>query len=364
MSPRTKSSLSLVEFSQDVHFDQSVIELFNHAERENFEFGEAWLRNLVVHGLEQHEHAYLGVLNRGDKAVAVLPILRSVRTRRVRALSTFYTSCYSPVFHADLDHSDLVKLCGELKKQLDTGVIQLAPLEKKSSTYESLLLAMKQAGWFVFPYFCFGNWYLPLRWANYEAYFLERPSKVKNTVVRRKRKFYKAQRGRIVLYRDSEALNQAIRDYQTIYTQSWKVEEPFAEFMPGLIRLAAKQGWLRLGVAYYDDTPVAAQLWIVAHGRASIFKLAYDEAYKKLSAGTILTDFLMKHVIDVDKVSEIDYLIGDDGYKKEWMSHRKERWGLVAFNPYKLDGLVGVINEGARKCIKYMFSRRRKQRAQ
>ena len=161
-----------------------------------------------------------------------------------------------------------------------------------------------------------------------------------------------------------EALNQAIRDYQTIYTQSWKVEEPFAEFMPGLIRLAAKQGWLRLGVAYYDDTPVAAQLWIVAHGRASIFKLAYDEAYKKLSAGTILTDFLMKHVIDVDKVSEIDYLIGDDGYKKEWMSHRKERWGLVAFNPCKLDGLVGVINEGARKCIKYMFSRRRKQRAQ
>ena len=40
----------------------------------------------------------------------------------------------------------------------------------------------------------------------------------------------------------------------------------------------------------------------------------------------------MKHVIDVDRVSTVDYLSGDDPYKKDWMSHRQERWALVGYN--------------------------------
>jgi CelD/BcsL family acetyltransferase involved in cellulose biosynthesis len=48
----------------------------------------------------------------------------------------------------------------------------------------------------------------------------------------------------------------------------------------------------------------------------------------------------MEHVIDRDKVSVVDYLTGDDGYKKDWMTHRRERWGIVAFNPRSLRGLL------------------------
>ncbi len=47
----------------------------------------------------------------------------------------------------------------------------------------------------------------------------------------------------------------------------------------------------------------------------------------------MLTAKMMEHVIDVDRVDVVDFLSGDDGYKKDWMSHRRERWGLVAFNP-------------------------------
>ena len=39
----------------------------------------------------------------------------------------------------------------------------------------------------------------------------------------------------------------------------------------------------------------------------------------------------MRHVVDIDKVDEVDYLTGDDSYKEDWMSHRRERWGVVAF---------------------------------
>ena len=58
------------------------------------------------------------------------------------------------------------------------------------------------------------------------------------------------------------------------------------------------------------------------------------------SAGTLLTAFLMAHTLDNDKVREVDYMIGDDAYKKGWMSHRRERWGIIAYNPSTPRGLL------------------------
>jgi len=71
-----------------------------------------------------------------------------------------------------------------------------------------------------------------------------------------------------------------------------------------------------MGLAKLNGAPVAAQMWTVAHGRAAIYKVAYHEAYKQYAAGTLVTALLMEQVIDVDRVTEIDYLIGDDAYKK------------------------------------------------
>ncbi len=37
----------------------------------------------------------------------------------------------------------------------------------------------------------------------------------------------------------------------------------------------------------------------------------------------------MKHVIDTDKVEEIDFLTGNEPYKKDWMSASRKRWGMI-----------------------------------
>ena len=112
------------------------------------------------------------------------------------------------------------------------------------------------------------------------------------------------------------------------------------------------RGWLRLGVAWLKDEPVAAQLWIVAGGKANIYKLAYHEGYKSYAPGTLLTAMLMQHVMEQDRVAEIDYLIGDDAYKKSWMNQRRERWGLIAYNPRSLAGLLGLVRELAGRTLK------------
>ena len=61
--------------------------------------------------------------------------------------------------------------------------------------------------------------------------------------------------------------------------------------------------------------------------------------------GTLLTALLMEQAIDLDKVREIDYLIGDDTYKAAWMSQRRERFGLVAYDPLTLRGLAGLARQ-------------------
>ncbi len=69
-------------------------------------------------------------------------------------------------------------------------------------------------------------------------------------------------------------------------------------------------GPLRLVIFYIQGHPSAAQLWLVAHRKASIFKLAYDEAWEHYSPGSILTTYIMEYVIDTDKVDEIYFLSG------------------------------------------------------
>jgi CelD/BcsL family acetyltransferase involved in cellulose biosynthesis len=122
--------------------------------------------------------------------------------------------------------------------------------------------------------------------------------------------------------------------------------------MGGLIESCAKQGWLRLGLAWIGDRPIAAQFWMVANGRAEIYKLAYDEAYSRFSVGSVLTALMMKHVLEHDDVHEIDYLIGDDAYKKTWVNQRRERWGLIAYDTHHWRGMLGLARESAGRTVK------------
>jgi CelD/BcsL family acetyltransferase involved in cellulose biosynthesis len=96
--------------------------------------------------------------------------------------------------------------------------------------------------------------------------------------------------------------------------------------------MASRNGWLRLGFLYFNDIPMSCQLWISANRHAYILKLFYDEKYQDLAPGKILTAELMKYVIDIDKAELIDYVHGDEAYKKDWTPKRRERKGVVVYN--------------------------------
>ena len=59
-------------------------------------------------------------------------------------------------------------------------------------------------------------------------------------------------------------------------------------------------------------------------------------------------------MIDIDKVSQVDYLSGNDAYKKDWMSHRWERIGLVAFDNQGLGGNWQALRHITRQYVQQL----------
>lgn len=269
--------------------------------------------------------------------------------RTLMGLSNFY----SPIYRIP-NFENVVKL---LKSEKSWDVLKLQPLSENDAA--EIVTQLKNSGIPALTYFCFGNWYLNVNGRSFETYFSSLSSRVKNTVERKTKKFFAMPNANLKIISENRDLDAAIFDYNRVYQASWKQDESHPDFISGLCYLAASQNALRLGIAYIDNVAIAAQLWIVADKTAYIYKLAYDEAYKNLGVGSILTATLMRHVIDIDNVEKVDYLTGDDAYKKDWMSHRQERLGIIAFNPKTLLGWLKMSKAFAVFYVKQLLTLRK-----
>jgi len=319
------------------------------AEAKDFFCTPEWFDTLARHGMEGgHQAAWFVVFKEGSSACFALPLLAkakgtaAVYGRGLAGLSNFYSSLYGPLGQLEACTLDGCRaLVAHLKRQ--GSVLDLQPLDVDHPFFKHLLLALRLEGWLCDSYFCFGNWYLEVGGRDFTAYEPTIPSRIRNTVKRGLKKLKDTSRWQLeVVQEPGPALEQALQDWATIYAKSWKVPEPFPSFVPALCHMAAQQGWLRLGVVRVDSVPIAAQIWLLHQGRMLIYKLAYDEQHKQFSAGSVLTTELMRRALDVDRCAEVDYLTGDDAYKADWMSHRRERRGIVAFNPLSLQGLLSA----------------------
>lgn len=279
-----------------------------------------------------------------DRA-AFLPMMALPETPgRVAALANFYTPLFGLINPEQVLDTALVQHLRELRQAGGINELRFAPLAAEGQDIQLLQRSLRAAGWWVGSYFCFGNWFHRVEPGGAERYFAGRPSQLRHTLQRAERKLAREADAQLVIVEaPGSQLDDAIAHFTAVYATSWKEPEPYPQFIPGLCRLAAGEGSLRLGVLKLGGQPIAAQLWLVANATASIVKLAYDPAFARYSPGTVLTAALCRRVIDQDGVHTLDYLIGDDAYKQDWMSQRRERHGLVAFNTRRPAGALGAI---------------------
>lgn len=307
----------------------SVDALFAAAAKESIFFSRPWFENLVANGLEEGQAPLFACVVEGEQVLAMLPLSHR-DGGYCHSLKHLYTSLSTLLIAEDRQQEILNCLASGLR-HLPVQSLQLEPVAEDDNNLPGLQMAMESAGFSCERYFRFRNWIHRVEGESFAEYMAARPSRVRNTVARKKRKLKREHGYHIRLYTDSN-LQQGIADYSAVYNASWKVNEVFEPFIEGLARRLSDTGWLRLAVLYIDDQPAAAQFWFVTHGKASIFKLVYDEGWKKYSPGSILIAWLMEYVIDTDKVEEIDFLTGNDAYKQDWMSERRDRWRLNCIN--------------------------------
>ncbi len=328
-----------------------LLDAFARQETHNPQLGLDWLRNLAQHALDPGDEAVLYTATAPTGERVCLP-MREGRDRSAHALANFYTSLYAPLETTTNTAALYTALFRHLASQRRRVALTLSPLAADTPHFQTLTRALYAAGWRgLHGYSCFGNWYHPLDGADWETYLASLSSRVRNTVTRRTRRFLRDGRGELAVLCAGDELEDAISAFTAIYNNSWKRPEPYPRFMPELLRLAARRGWLRLGIARYDGRPVAAQAWLVSGGVAHIFKLAYHGDFAELSPGTVLSAHLMEYVISRDGVEAIDYGSGDDAYKKDWMSRRRERRGIAAYNPRTASGAAQWLARSLRNAL-------------
>ncbi len=309
----------------------------------------AWFENLAATCSWREELLWLG--HQDEVGSSLLPLRRS-RDGRLESLSNYYAGLYGPVASDAATAAHHAPAYARWIAANGAATLRLHPLAGEQPFWLQLSAALRAQGYWVDRYFAFGNWRQPTLGQSGAGYLAARPSRLRHTLQRIRKKLAARSDFRAQMLGPESPwpeVDQAVQHFCEVYAHSWKRPEPFPAFVPGLCRIAHRLGWLRLGLCFLEGRPVAAQIWLVRGSSASIYKLAYDERYASHGVGTWLSAALSEQVIDVDQVAEIDFLAGDDPYKAEWMSERRERTGLIAFRRRSVAGLLAAARHyGAR----------------
>jgi Acetyltransferase (GNAT) domain len=218
-----------------------------------------------------------------------------------------------------------------------------------SEESKQMLNLLNHQGWRSKIFSQSGNWYLPSAGLTFESY-LEILKQTGSNPVRRKTKAFlkDSTNNRLQVISNLADVPNAPELFASIYAKSWRSSESHPEFVSAWMKSCSDRGWLRLGIAWHKGIAVAMQFWFTIDKKAFIYKMAYDDSYGDLSAGTVLSGELFRYALDVDKVDEVDYLSGDDPYKKTWVTHRRDLIGIEAFNIRTLNGLRLKIGDYAK----------------
>ncbi len=260
----------------------------------------------------------------------------AVEGNRATAFSAWYSLRVGIAGEAK---SDVMTAIAEALRERGLASVTLSPMDNP----EPFAAAFRAAGWLVDVEPRTGNWRIETAGMSFDDYWDSRPGQLRSTHKRR------AKAAGLDIEIHDRFDPDAWAAYEAVYQASWKPEEGSPSFLRALAEQEGNAGTLRLGIARLDGQPVAAQLWLIENGEATIHKLAYREDAKHLSPGTILGHAMFRRAIDTERVRVIDYGTGDEAYKADWMGERRQLWQLIARNPGTVAGLAGALRSKAAK---------------
>jgi hypothetical protein len=320
----------------------------------------AWWDTVLAAAMPPDLVAQFALCRMADRPVALFPMARDRHGGGFHSLTTPYTCLFAPSIDPGLPAPErlaVFQAFGRLCRAHATTRLDAMPAEWDAM--DPLVTGARQAGLAVRRFDHFGNWYEDVAGKSWADYLAQRPGALRETVRRRLQRAGRLPDARFTVVTGADGLEDAVAGFEAVYARSWKEPEPFPLFNVALIRAASAAGTLRLGQWDIGGVVVASQFWVVEGGKAIVLKLAHDEALKAHSPGTVLTALMLRRLLDEEHVAEIDFGRGDDPYKQGWARARRQRIGLMLFNPLRPAGLAGLARHAVGRLRAAIRDRRR-----
>lgn len=306
-----------------------------------------WFESFIVAGLVPGARQTFLVLGDGH---ALLPCQRlphgAPKEPTAAGLSSFYSCDFRPLLADPTDGAIAYELGRAAADAFaDAALIRFDALDSTVPGLKRFLAGLARPGRALLRYDHFGRWWESVEKQSFAAYLGRRDGALREII--RRKSVRLAREGAMCAIIPAAEIEQGIADYQAVYRASWKKSEPFPDFQPTLMRKLAGTGWLRLAICRRHGKPIAAQLWVVTGGTATVLKLAHDQEFDHLSPGTVLTAFAIQSLIEQDRIARLDFGRGDDGYKRAWAGSRTQHVGILSADLLRRPFLVARHRLGA-----------------
>ena len=306
-----------------------------------FQSGAGWWRAVAATAIAGRCRPAFPVVQRDGRPVLLMPLLHAPGGR-LGALVTPYTCLYQPVAASP---AELAPAAEALARHIGP-VLRIDAIDPAWEGWADVLRGFRRAGYRAAPFASFGNWHEPLGGRRWDGYLADRPGALRETIRRRLRRAERDPELTFGVAGPGEAAAY-LAEYEQVHAQSWKQPEPFPAFASAFVAEAASAGVLRMAVLRRDGNPLAAQYWAVEGGVATVLKLAHVEAARTDSPGTVLTAWMIRRLIEDEGVSVLDFGRGDDPYKTQWATRRRQRSGLIVADPRHPRGAAALLRQAA-----------------
>ncbi len=297
----------------------------------------SWYSAVCAAGLPASAEALFVTVSAGARPLALLPMRRDVT--RMSSLTTPLTGLWRPLTAPGLTSAELHDIAQAFGRWCRSWAkVRLEALDVQDPAWTVLLGGFREAGIRALPFQHFGSWtaFAGLGW---ESYIASRPAPLRDALESHGARFL-AQGASLRVVTGGADLSQAIE----ALARAGPAPGLPPAFTASLLRSFAGEGWLRLGLLEQAGRILAAQLWVVQGGGATLLQPGHDAG----PLVTVLTGWMIRHLLEQDGVATLDFGRGDGEYERAWAGLRRQRDGLILANPWRPMGLAAVLHRRLR----------------
>lgn len=338
-------------FNKICDMPDEVRDIFSKCSLDSFFNSETWYLLYEENvGKYTGDIEYIVLYDNDNSPIAILPTSR--KNNRIYSLSNYYSPYFTIICSKYLNKAEVLEklLNIYLTENRKWTSIELGPFTETDISLTLFRSSKLKRFSYNLVHYQTHNWYYNVN-ESFDEYVKARPSTIINTCNRKEKKLLKDDSISIVISEKFSDIERSVTDFFLVYSNSWKKEEAYKDFIRKLIITAHDNGLLRMGFIYKYGMPIASQFWITHNKIAYIYKLAYNDDFKKFSAGSILTYRMFEYVITKDKVRTVDYLTGNDPYKSNWMNTSRTLYRIEMLNKNSPLGLLKKIKHSVSKTI-------------